>query len=175
MHAYYGKEGKEKNLTDAIDELKHHSNPKGSKGIQARREAEALLLESHKSKFYSAPGQPLLPRGPLKVYLPETTIPRGVEAWPSPSIDDKSQKYYIWRTEGDSRVRKKHAGFDGRLFKKGSPIYNASEDAGCRCKRVPVPYELEVMLFAESHYAADQKGLIERKMIVWPTPQTSAA
>ena len=174
MHAYYGKEGKEKNLTDAIDELKYHSNPKGSKGIQARREAEAILLESHESKFYSAPGQPLLPRGPLKVYLPETTIPRGVEAWPSPSIDDKSQKYYIWRTEGDERVRGHHMERDGRLFRKGSKD-KPGDEPGCRCKAVPVPYELEVMLFAESHYAADQKGLIERKMIVWPTPQTSAA
>lgn len=48
----------------------------------------------------------------------------------------KNKRKYIWRTQGDNRVRPSHAANEGRIFSyNNSPL--PGEEAGCRCWAEP--------------------------------------
>lgn len=52
----------------------------------------------------------------------------------------QSTRYYIWRTQGDDKVRESHAANDGQVFEWDNPpgTGNPGEDYNCRCYAEPL-------------------------------------
>jgi SPP1 gp7 family putative phage head morphogenesis protein len=52
---------------------------------------------------------------------------------------DKKTSHYIWRTQGDDKVRPSHAANEGKIFmwNKRPPTGHPGEDYGCRCWAEP--------------------------------------
>jgi len=55
------------------------------------------------------------------------------------SKDDRPTTHYIWRTQGDNKVRASHAANDGKIFAWDDPppTGHPGEDYGCRCWAEP--------------------------------------
>ncbi|MFZ4125704.1 MAG: phage minor head protein [Rickettsiales bacterium] len=55
-------------------------------------------------------------------------------------LDNQSSRYYIWRTEGDEKVRASHAINNGLIFSRENPpsTGHPGEDYNCRCWAEPV-------------------------------------
>jgi|GEM_PF-7116926 len=55
---------------------------------------------------------------------------------------DSQPQYYIWRTQGDEKVRGSHAANEGKVFSYANPppTGNPGEEYGCRC--FAEPYEI---------------------------------
>jgi hypothetical protein len=54
--------------------------------------------------------------------------------------ESQSTRYYIWRTQGDDKVRASHATNDGQVFEWTNPptTGNPGEDYNCRCLAEPI-------------------------------------
>lgn len=165
----YVKTGETEHLKAAVYELQYRSNPKKpenaklSDGMQNRRNSEAELLSSYKCPMYSKPGQPVVLgpgqlNGPFVAKVSKTIVPRNpydeqfnryLTGGPAPQVEPwltKSSDYYIWRAQGDGRVRKSHGLNDGRVFKKSDPpaTGHPGDEHGCRCYAEELPEHLEV-------------------------------
>jgi hypothetical protein len=139
-------------LKNAFFEAKYQSNAKvGQEGdqktaeervaVQKRMDREAAMLESYKCPLYSKPGDDQIPGYvSMQITLGETVIPRiGKLEINEEEIDDYGNKkqYYIWRTQGDDKVRLKHEFFEGKIFHIDSrpSIGHPGDDFNCRCVR----------------------------------------
>jgi GH24 family phage-related lysozyme (muramidase) len=127
----------EQYLKAAVYEIEYKSNPPSNGnvrvGIQNARNAQAALLDSTKSEFYSSPCEPILPDF-LHIIPGETVVPRGADI--DEAVDEDSP-YFIWRTQLDSKVRPDHAKREGKLYRKdesdNQPGYSMGRNHGCRC------------------------------------------
>lgn len=139
----YYRTGERIKLLQAVDELKHRSNPKRIPGIQNRRNKQAELLNSTKAPFYSQPFDSRLPNK-LPIYITplETVIPRGTENWEKGG----NPEYYIWRTQCDEKVRQSHFLLEGRVFPKNNPppTGHPKEANNCRCWAEELPKNIVV-------------------------------
>ena len=142
MHKYYETDDK-KYLALAVNEVKSRSNRDKNKGIQARRDAQAEILDSTKAPFYSSPHSPLLPIKSIKAKLGDTVIPRGTENWDKP----KHSEYFIWRTQCDQKVRESHLLLEGQIFTNDfkPALGGPGEDYNCRCTKEILPTNIEVI------------------------------
>lgn len=59
----------------------------------------------------------------------------GLEAKAKRGTQDQTTTHYIWRTQGDDKVRASHAANDGKIFAWDNPppTGHPGEDYGCRC------------------------------------------
>lgn len=144
MRDYY-KIGDIQHLKLAVIEIRDKSNPDKKKGVQTRRNGQAIILDSPdpKSQFYSAPGAPRMP-AKIVAKLNDTRIPYGLEDLPV----NENSNYYIWRTNCDYKVRDDHFALEGKIFSKDAttPLgYHPSEKFNCRCRRQPLPANVVVV------------------------------
>ena len=144
MHAY-ARTGDAKHLRQAVHEMRNRSNPEKSKGLQKRREAQAVLLSSQECPLYTTPLEGRLPAEstPVAVVPGQTVLPRGVDTWP-PSEDST---YYIWRTQCDGQVRPSHLELEGKIFSDDNkPSFgHPGEDNNCRCWAEPLPQNIHII------------------------------
>lgn len=142
IHKYY-ETNDIKYLKKAIDEVKYHSNPKNSNGLQSRRDAQAEILNSDKALIYSAPNNQRLPEKEIVAKVAETIIPRGTEKWEK----DINSKYYIWRTKCDNKVRESHFMLEGKIFSEDfKPLMGEpGKDYNCRCTKELLPKKIKVL------------------------------
>jgi hypothetical protein len=142
MTSYY-QTGEEIYLLKASIELGEKSNRTGHLGLACRRLTEALLLNSTKCPLYSRPVDPLCPERSITAVLGKTILPRGVDAWEKPHLDDA--RFYIWRTKQDDRVRETHEAWEGKVFPKDRLRHAfPGDDYNCRCRAEPLPYLIKV-------------------------------
>jgi len=142
----YDETGDEQYLQKAIVEIERFSNPDKNKGIASRRKAEGQMLRSMECPLYSKPGEPRCPKRPLAVKEGETVLPRGVDTWQRPS-SAQDEQYYIWRTQGDERVRPLCRSHANRVFSWTNPTiaFKPGEAKYCRCTAEPVPHLVTVV------------------------------
>lgn len=137
----YYRTGDQRYLLEAVDEIKYRSNKKKIRGIQNRRNKQAVLLDSTKAPFYSKPFDPRLPNHlPIHAIPLKTIIPRGTESWEKGG----NPEYYIWRTQCDDKVRESHFLLEGRVFPKNNPPATGHpKDAhNCRCWAEELPKDI---------------------------------
>ena len=130
----YAQTGDPKYLAEARKEIEFRSNLNDVKGVQNRRNAEALMIDSTLCPFYVAGTK----RYFLYINKPGRAeadrIPRGL-----PSMNpNKFPEFYIWRTCLDSKVRLEHWQREGLIYRKDDNMIPGS-DYGCRCWAEPVP------------------------------------
>jgi len=67
----------------------------------------------------------------------------------------RSTPAYIWRTQGDSKVRQSHAANNGKIFMLDSPppTGNPGDDFGCRCWAEPYDPKVSEYAYQELIYA----------------------
>lgn len=120
-------------LKSAVTEVKEKSNRAGHKGIQNRRNAEAVLLASYYVPTYTKPCES---PDSVKVKLAEidkTIIPRNSDT----AIMGINKEYFVWRTMMDKKVRVDHIKREGKIFKKNGEI--PQDIINCRCWVEEVP------------------------------------
>lgn len=63
-------------------------------------------------------------------------------------LPDGVERLYIWRTQGDDKVRGSHEANEGKVFLYDNPppTGNPGEAHGCRCYAQPIPKEKPVVL-----------------------------
>lgn len=139
-------------LKKAFFEIKHQSNPKKYRdgeeilittrtSVQKRMDREASMLKSYECLLYSKPSDTPIPHNSsIKIIPGKTVLPRfGKLKIDEENLDDYGNKksYYIWRTQGDNKVRLKHEFFEGKIFHIDNPpsIGHPGEDYNCRCLR----------------------------------------
>ena len=130
-------------LEEAVFEVLHRSNKNKEEGQQNRRNAQAEMLNSLKVPLYSKPNEALIPNKKIIAKIGETIIPKnysnGKEINP-----EYENKYYIWRTQGDSKVRNSHSLKDGKIFGINDTNF-PGKDYNCRCVAEPVPLGIQIL------------------------------
>ncbi len=121
-----------KYLYDAREEILKRSNPDKTLGVQNRRIAEAELLSSDKCPIYSKPGEAFIPpNAHIEAVFDKTIIPykHGTEHC------NYLDKFYIWRTCSDSKVRSSHLANEDKIFSIHNPPPTGypGKDYNCRC------------------------------------------
>ncbi|TGW14500.1 hypothetical protein EIL50_05225 [bacterium NHP-B] len=143
MHAYVASNNPIY-LGKALHELAYRSNLRKVRGLTRRHKIEAIILDSRACPLYSQPHDPVCPERAFTVRLDDTIVPLGAQAWPAPSLAEAD--YYIWRTQGDERVRPCHAQRDGKVYKRGDrAIPHPGTEPGCRCWAAPLPHSIHVL------------------------------
>lgn len=134
MHDYYSS-GDTTHLDKALNELKNHSNRDKIPGIQNRRNREHDMLNSQKSPLYSKPGEPKTTL--LKQSQGEAVIPRipGTEIIDADEINRHPERYFVWRTKRDGRLRSIHQALEGKVDARDNPPSGKlpGEEYGCIC------------------------------------------
>lgn len=130
-------------LKEAVDEVLYRSNKERITGMQNRRDAQAEMLNSLKVPLYSRPNEPLIPNKKIIAKIGETIIPKnysnGKEINP-----EYENKYYIWRTQGDSKVRNSHLLKEGKIFGINDTNF-PGKDYNCRCVAEPIPEGIQIL------------------------------
>lgn len=133
----------EKYLRLAVKEVSEKSNPKNSKGIQNRRDAEGILLASYDCPTFTKPCDDPASRFPKIVHLNDTVMPLGLRGT---SQRQANAEYFIWRTRMDAKVRGDHLNREGKVFCKNDPdTFLLGTDYNCRCQSEEVPDHLIIM------------------------------
>lgn len=141
----YASTGDTKYLDLAVVELRDKSNPpdkhgKKPRGIQRRREGEAILLDSTKAHYKNPINQPAAPIC-LRVIPGETIAPLGTgKSWP----ENESSEYYIWRCVLDGKTRSEHLAREGKVYHRDVVPPPVEGHHGCRCKAEPVTINLMI-------------------------------
>jgi len=141
----YVESGNPQHLKDAIYELEYCSNPEKNDGLFKRRKVQAELLDSTKAPLYTKPGESPLPAFASITVIPgKTIISRGMHEHYGAHPD---QRYYVWRTQMDPKVRKAHAALEGKVFSIEDPssIGHPGNDYNCRCTAEPLPAIAQVI------------------------------
>jgi hypothetical protein len=131
----YGDTKDPASLKSAVEVVKN-ANKEPDKiraGIQKRRDAQAELGDSAKCPFYTKPGEQVKHEETIVKPNSDITIPRK-----SGDLEEgctKSDRYYIWRTQLDHKVRKAHMLREGKIFDSQNPPDdgNPHEKNNCRC------------------------------------------
>ncbi|MES2215226.1 MAG: phage minor head protein [Pseudomonadota bacterium] len=122
-------------LISALEKIKSVEGVDASiiRGIQVRRNAQYILGSSPECPWYRKPNQHPLPNSKDKreIVLGETIIPYKH----SNENCFYSEKYYIWRTSGDAKVRATHRSNEGKMFSTDNPPATGypGQDYNCRC------------------------------------------
>ena len=71
--------------------------------------------------------------------IPSFEVMPGVEAKADDTDPERTTAQYVWRTQGDNRVRPSHQANDGKIFSwaEPPPTGHPGEDYGCRCWAEP--------------------------------------
>ena len=147
----YAKTSDPKYLQNAVDEVEKRSNGGNSAGIQNRRNAEGALLNSKNVPDESS-------GLPKTASLNKTIVPLKN----APFKQGINQDYFIWRTQGDSKVRSEHKVLEGKIFRKDDPPggYIPGVCNRCRCHAEEVPDCIKI----EGDEAADkEEDEVEKK------------
>ena len=119
----------------AVKAVTEKSNPRKSKGIQNRREAEGTLLASYDCPTFTKPCDDPASRFPLLVHPNETVMPLGLRG---SNRQQTNADYFIWCTEMDSKVRADHLSLEGKVFCKNNATL-PGDAYNCRCWSEDVP------------------------------------
>ncbi len=133
----YAKTSNELCLRRAVDEVVQNSNRGKNPGIQNRRDAEGTLLASYDCPTYTKPNQsPDVVKVKIAT-IGKTIIPLNNGDKP---VNGNNSEYFIWRTQMDQNVRKKHILLDAKVFRKDNPPeYMPGSMHNCRCYSEEVP------------------------------------
>lgn len=140
----------ERYLLLAVEEVAKRSNRDKIKGVQNRRNKEAELLNSTLCPCYTKPGQPPMPENLSPVVLGVTVIPREITKNLTTRGITKSfaeschEKYLIWRTQMDGKVRPEHAEREGKVFLHDDKIFEDLLEKNCRCYKEALPIQFKI-------------------------------
>ena len=139
----YTKTSDPKYLEEALEEVLHRSNKEQNIGLQNRRNTQAEMLNSFKVPLYSKPNEDLVPNKPITAKIGETIIPKNYSV--GKEINPKYvNDFYIWRTQGDSKVRNSHSFKEGKIFGINDTNF-PGKDYNCRCFAEPIPVGITIL------------------------------
>lgn len=133
----YAKTSDKSHLREACDEVQYRSNLHDSGGIQNRRNAEKIMLNSLDVPTYTKPNEPPDCNKVKVAKLNETIIPLNCDS----CAEGVNKDYFIWRTKLDNRVREEHGIREGKVYRRDDPPGGFMPGAGwnCRCHDEAVP------------------------------------
>ncbi len=124
-------------LKNAVHEVKSRSNRAKSPGIQNRRDAEAMLLNSCDAPIYTRPDQNSDDVKTTIANVGQTVVPISEN---TPLASDNSE-YFVWRTKMDKKVRQDHVLLESKIFRRdNAPVgYLPGDKHNCRCWAEKIP------------------------------------
>ncbi len=154
-------------LENAVYEVTKKSNRKQQDGIQNRRNAEGAMLASYQCRTYTKPNEAADSKKITIAELDKTSIPINSDS----SELNKNEKYFIWRTKMDGKVRAEHVKFEGKIYRKDKPptSYMPGTSHNCRCTAEPVPDPIIVNDEEEKKQAFNlylRKGVFNRILTI---------
>ncbi len=169
----YANNGNPDKLTSVITEVVEHSisledpkNPNILAGLQKRRNFQAALGDSNKCPIYLKPGETVESQNmKLVAVVGFTTTPRKHGNLKNNST--KSDRYYIWCSKLDEKVRKSHLENEGRIFDINNPpvTANPGDNYNCRCKAdfyIPDYIDVQEIFRKYHHHLLNISGFIAK-------------